>query len=308
MVADLFEDISVDIALSVCHYQQTKGTGARLKALKNVLSLVRELVDPRELQAIHKENMMELVTIRTLISMDVFKHIPKQESISSHELARVVGVEESLLTRLLRMAVSAGILEQNSDKTFAHTKFSRAYAAEVGPRVAFQVFYDESFQPLTRLHQYLKENDFKEPEDQKTCPVMWNLGKEGESYWDVMRADPERSEAFAKGMRVSQKYLSSTGGPYDFGALARNAGERQVLVDVGGGHGQTICEILKNHPKVPAKQVVLQDLPKVVEAARQSNILPKDVQIQAYDYSDPQPIKGKNILCSRTVEESLTLK
>lgn len=236
---------------------------------------------------------MELVAIRTLISLNAFQYFPQQGSISSLELAQKAGAEESLLLRLLRMAASAGVIQQLSDKTFAHTKFSRAYAAEIGTGIAFQVFYDESFQPLTRLHQYLKEKDFREPDVLEYSPALWATGHEGQKYWDIMQADPERLSAFQKGMRASQKYLSSTGGPYDFGSLAKDAGDRPVLVDVGGGHGQTINEILKSHPAISPNQVILQDLPKVVEAARGGRILPEDVKIMDYDYNDLQPVKGK---------------
>lgn len=293
MVVDFTHNVPIGVALAVHDYQQTGSAGARLKALKSVLSLVRGLAQPSELQALHKENMMELVAIRTLISLNVFRHFPEQGSISSHELALKVGAEESLLLRLLRMVASAGIVEQLPTKTFAHTKFSKAYAADIGTGIAFQVFYDESFQPLTRLHQYLKEKNFLEPNELEHSPALWATGNEGQAYWDIMQADPERLAAFQKGMRASQKYLSSTG-PYDFGHLVQNAGERPVLVDVGGGQGQTISEILKTHPVIPADQVILQDLPKVVEAARESTSLPEGVQIQDYDYNDLQPVKGKN--------------
>lgn len=292
MVVSIEKNIPFEIALSVQQYQQNETSGSRLKALKNVMSLVRQLVEPRELQAIHKENMMELVSVRTLISMNVFKHIPKQGSISSLALAQKVSAEESLLVRLLRMAVSAGIIEQLRDKTFAHTKFSEAYAAEIGTGVAFQVFYDESFQPLTRLHQYLKEKDFAEPTQLEYSPALWATGNEGQAYWDIMQADPERLAAFQKGMQASQKYLPSTG-PYDFGALAQEASDRPALVDVGGGHGQTINEILKTHPTFPPNRVILQDLPKVVEAAKTSKFLPAGVQVMDYDYNKPQPVRGK---------------
>lgn len=106
-----------------------------------------------------------------------------------------------------------------------------------------------------------------------------------------MQADPERLAAFQKGMRASQKYLSSTG-PYDFGRLAHGGGDRPVLVDVGGGHGQTLVEILKRHPTIPSNKVILQDLPKVVETARGNKLLPGDVQILDYNYNDLQPVKG----------------
>jgi hypothetical protein len=292
MVVDSARNVSVSVALAVHEYQQPKSHGARLKALKSVLGLVRELIDPSELQSLHKENMMELVTLRTLISLNVFKHFPEEGSISSTELAGKVGAEDSLLLRLLRMAASSGIIEQLLDRTFAHTKFSRAYAADIGTGIAFQVFYDESFQPLTRLHQYLKEKDSREPDELEYSPALWATGNEGQPYWDIMQADPERLAAFQKGMRASQKYLPSTG-PYDFGSLAQGAGDRPVLVDVGGGHGQTINEILKTHPTLPSDRVILQDLPKVVEAARENRILPEDVKIMDYNYNDLQPVKGE---------------
>lgn len=101
------------------------------------------------------------------------------------------------------MVASAGIVEQLQDKTFTHTKFSRVYAAEIGTVIAFQVFYDESFQPLPRLHQYLKEKDLREPAELEYSPALWATGSEGQSYCDIMQVDSERLAAIAQGMRAS---------------------------------------------------------------------------------------------------------
>ena len=260
--------------------------------LRQATQLIREVAEPNDLIAMHRESMLELVTIRSLISMNVFRNLPDGESISSRDLSATIGAEESLVSRLLRMAVAAQLIKQLPDKTFTHTKFSRSYAAELGNGVAFKVLYDESFMPLSRLHIWLKEKGFKEPNRQETSPALWFDGNEGQLFFDVMQRDPERLADFQKCMRVIGDYSPPTSQYYDFGALMDES-ERIVLVDIGGGQGQTLVDVHGRYPQIPSNRTVLQELSKVAAAARKSKLLPPDTPIIDYDYNTLQPIKGE---------------
>jgi len=264
----------------------------RMGMLRQATQLIRDLAEPNDLIAMHRESMLELVTIRSLISMNVFRNLPNERSISSRELSAAIGAEESLVSRLLRMAVATQLINQLPDKTFTHTRFSRSYAAELGNGVAFKVLYDESFMPLSRLHIWLKEKGFKEPNRQETSPALWFDGNEGQLFFDVMQRDPERLADFQKCMRVIGDYSPPTSQFYDFGALMDES-ERKVLVDIGGGQGQTLVDVLGKFPQIPPNRVVLQELPAVSAAARKSKLLPADTPIMDYDYNTPQPIQGE---------------
>jgi hypothetical protein len=113
--------------------------------------------------------MAEILSIRTLMKMHAFEHIPNDGAISSTDLAKKIGSQESLLgtlthsfprsspsppmsiqtrgiasnssilARFLRALVALGILQQTENGDFAHTKNSRIYTSALGS--FFQTMY-----------------------------------------------------------------------------------------------------------------------------------------------------------------------
>jgi O-methyltransferase domain len=81
----------------------------------------------------------------------------------------------------------------------------------------------------------------------------------GVGPWEYRAGDPEEAAIFDRAMadlaRRSQQALLAA---YDFGRFG-------TVVDVGGGSGALLIEVLRAHPRVRG---VLFDLPHVVEAAR----------------------------------------
>lgn len=98
---------------------------------------------------------MESVAVRTLMSLRVFHNLPDEGSISLTDLSAKTGAQEALLgrlciafavqpltyqtVRLLRMAAACQLVQQLPDNNFAHTKFSRGYAMDPGPGLAFNL-------------------------------------------------------------------------------------------------------------------------------------------------------------------------
>lgn len=69
---------------------------------------------------------------------------------------------------------------------------------------------------------------------------------------------------------------------------------RVLVVDIGGGKGHDGLRFASLHPQIADGSVVVQDLPHVIDAARtfdgQKKVIP-----MAYNYMDPQPIKGARV-------------
>jgi hypothetical protein len=84
------------------------------------------------------------------------------------------------------------------------------------------------------------------------------------------------------------------GGFYDFGKLD-TSDNRPVLVDVGGGGGQSIMAIMAAHPNLASKpeKFILQDLPDPIAVARTAGRLPEGVVKMVHDFFTEQPVKGK---------------
>ena len=72
---------------SLSGYSPTMPAPSRLTMIRQLNQLVRELAEPVDLMALHREQMLELVAIRSLISMNVFRAVPEQGSVSVTELS-----------------------------------------------------------------------------------------------------------------------------------------------------------------------------------------------------------------------------
>jgi len=73
------------------------------------------------------------------------------------------------------------------------------------------------------------------------------------------------------------------------------------LVDVGGGNGQAIIQILDAYPDLPPEKFVLQDLPDPIAHAKTSERLPKAVVKMEHDFWTEQPVKGAKAYYLRRV-------
>ena len=64
-----------------------------------------------------------------------------------------------------------------------------------------------------------------------------------------------------------------------------------LLVDVGGNHGYSMVKFRQQYPEVKGR-FVLQDLPESIAGIKK----PLDsIEVMAYDFFTPQPIKGTSI-------------
>ncbi|KAL2395212.1 O-methyltransferase gsfC [Exophiala dermatitidis] len=269
----------------------------RTKIISQARELIDSLTDPDDLPLVHIGQAMELVALRSLMHMGVFAQIPSQGSISLSSLSQATKAEESLLERLLRILVCVGFVRQLENGEYAHTRLSRTYAAMPGPGMYFQFIYDEAGFVLSNFHRYLQEKGYKEPDDQRYSPYTWRAGQEGKTVWEVMAQQPERLQAFQAGIAAS-----STGIPltrfYDFSKL-KTEDDRPVLVDIGGGNGQSILRIMEAHPDIPANRFILQELKEPAEVAK--GVLPQGVVIMEHDFFGPQPVKGAKAYMLRRV-------
>ena len=65
-----------------------------------------------------------------------------------------------------------------------------------------------------------------------------------------------------------------------------------ALVDVGGGHGACLKQILDRHPHLETKKCVLQGTPEVIKIAKSDGNLPADLVLVEHDFRTEQPVEG----------------
>ena len=144
------------------------------------------------------------------------------------------------------------------------------------------------------FHKHLTEirKELRESDDPTYNPYSSRHGQDGTIAWATMAQFPERIRNFQLGYAYSDAGFP-VAGMYDFSQLAGPSDEaRATFVDIGGGQGHAISEILKTLPKLEPKRMVLQDLPPLLEQVKAEKSLPEDVQIMVYDFWTPQPVKS----------------
>ena len=150
---------------------------------------------------------------------------------------------------------------------------------------------DEYLASMVNIADYLSASGaLEEPHENTRNPYTWHHNRDGEGTWEIMASFPERMQVFQRGLQMMEAG-DPVVGFYDFGQL-KTSTERVELVDVGGGQGQAIAQILQAHTELSPEKMVLQDQPSVIALARTSDLLPKSVVKMEHDFWTPQPVKG----------------
>jgi hypothetical protein len=158
------------------------------------------------------------------------------------ELAGVTRCDEGSLYRLLRMLASNGVFAEDGHGRFALTPLAAALRSDVAGslRDAIRMVDDRWWNVYGHLEHSLRTG---QPAYEAVSGKM--------PY-----GDSEESERFAKGIANFGKHENSLiGKVYDFSKFER-------CVDVGGGRGDLIAQLLKGYPEM---QGVLFDRASVVK-------------------------------------------
>src|SRR5882724_435983 len=168
------------------------------------------------------------------------------------ELAAETGVKEEPLYRVLRALASAGIFKESTRRKFQLTPAAELLCKEAKGSLHSMVRWFSA-----RVHF-------------ETFPEMMHALKTGEtvvekvhgvSCFDYFEKNREVSEIFNDAMTdFSALVIPAALEAYDFGWL-----NGKTLVDVAGGHGKVLAEILVKYPEVRGK---LFELEHVVNGAK----------------------------------------
>jgi hypothetical protein len=161
--------------------------------------------------------------------------------------------------------------------------------------------YDEWFKNMNNFDDYLIAHDqldsAKEPSDPLHNPYTWTHKQEGTPVWAIMAQDPEKIQTFQVGMAGLTLAIPVVG-HFDFNLL-KSEGDEAQLVDVGGGHGVCLKQILESYPELNRGKCVLQERPDVIEMARKSEML-SDSVLMPHDFLAENPVKGSLLFSPAT--------
>jgi len=154
------------------------------------------------------------------------------------------------------------------------------------------------------LPEYLNQKGYREPCDASDCAIDIAFGNR-QPIFEMLANDPSNLGRFNKFMTVQRRGRVSW---LEFfpveQQLIKGFSHKEnvvIMVDVGGGHGHELQEIMNKYPKLPGR-VILQDLRVTidkVDAGPQMETMP-------HDFFTYQRIKGT--LAPKAKRTSIGLK
>ncbi|KAH7310071.1 O-methyltransferase-domain-containing protein [Rhexocercosporidium sp. MPI-PUGE-AT-0058] len=237
------------------------------------------------------------VAIRIGVEMGLFNALPPSgEPSTVADLSQKTNAEEEFLFRIARTLSVFDILQEtdspSSDLPFySHTPYSRFLTLPPAEASTRHLFDNMLQAQVNSASGYYLKYGYKNPEDAKNSPFSYANGRDDMGLFDILEKQPERMKLFNSAMAIQATIgLKEVMLSYPFDKLEANK-DGVVLVDVGGGKGQVINEILTAYPELKGS-MVLEDMQVVLEGGP---VVPEEVQKQPYDFfKDEQPIKASN--------------
>lgn len=198
-----------------------------------------------------------------------------------------MSTDSLMIVRLLRVIAGAGLLSTPEAGKFEMTDFSEAHAEPV-QQAAWRLCYDLIIPAYVGMPAWLKKHGYR---NKAGSPIdtAWGVGKGVQgSLWDHWKSKESEYADFSNCMRGYGTHMGPWYEVYPSEELLKDAGDKVLVVDVGGSLGHDLIGFAQKH-KVAQDKVVLQDVPEVLKDAMSSTAM----TIQAHDFFTPQPVKGE---------------
>jgi hypothetical protein len=145
------------------------------------------------------------------------------------------------------------------------------------------------------MPKYFDHFGLGDPKDPRQSSMAFGEGQLGSTPFEIIYADEERRKAFIACLAVGDKQNPALG-RYDLSWVVKEGDQhpgRSLVVDVGGGDGRALVAMFKAVPGLARHRCVLEDLPEVIDEAKQAadpNLA--GVQMVPVNFDKEQPIKG----------------
>jgi hypothetical protein len=204
------------------------------------------------------------------------------------ELARRSGTHADALGRLLRHLVCRGVFAEPEPGRFAVNELAALLASDhpAGMRAALDLggFGGQMDLAFTGLLHTVR-----------TGRPAWETVF-GAPFWPYLAENPEMSASFDAQMAGGSDHVVHAGRGYDWSGVRH-------MVDVGGGAGTLIAEVLRANPEMRA---TLVDLPDTVDRGRQylaERGLAERCAFAGQSFFDPLPGGGDAYVLGRVVHD-----
>ncbi|MEU6560289.1 methyltransferase [Nocardia nova] len=208
--------------------------------------------------------------------------------LDGEKLARRVGADPDALGRLLRLLISHGIFTRRRDGRYALTGPAKALCRDSPASLRDAALF---FGSATHRAHWTHVVDAVRTGD----PVWQQV--DGEPFFEYIRSDRQFGDLFDRAMTsIGSLTTESLFAAYDFGSFA-------TIVDVGGGQGGMLTEILI---RTPEARGVLFDLPDVAATAAERFAaagLDGRVEVATGSFFDEVPTGGDAYLLKHIVHD-----
>lgn len=179
------------------------------------------------------------------------------------EIAVKTGSNADALYRVMRLLASVGVFAELPEKVFALTSTSELLRSDVPGSMRSMVLWLSNRFHFKVWSEMAHSIQTGKPAVEKVC---------GQPCFDVIFGDPEVADDFNSAMTgFSRQIAPALLETYDFSKVG-------TLMDIAGGHGAILCEVLNKYPEMKG---ILFDLPNVIpEANRRIGSLKLDDRCQ----------------------------
>ncbi|KAK4495621.1 hypothetical protein PRZ48_012889 [Zasmidium cellare] len=231
---------------------------------------------------------------RVAIDLDLFNKIP-ESGVGLDELVKETGASSNIILRTLRMLTASHIIAERGQSTYAATPVSKLLTVPE-LRDLIKMTHDNMHPILSATPAYLRKTGFKD----MTSTANGCVDLHGAPFWEAIARDPEQMATFQSAMATQENLPPETVPQYPFAEGFKDIAADSVhIVDVGGGRGFVLQDLLKKSPDFPGR-LVLQDYPSVIQDAKTAN-LSERIELMPHDATHPQPIKGAKYYYFRRV-------
>ncbi|PSN65224.1 S-adenosyl-L-methionine-dependent methyltransferase [Corynespora cassiicola Philippines] len=242
-------------------------------------------------QALSPETLMfqtlwaitDLPVLRFVYTYNLPQYIPLGDSISYKSVAKASGIDERLLVRFIRYAITINIFTEPSTGYVTHSPISKMLKTnpsaldvmgmileELGPSVANVMTAKEKFANI-------------DPQAEEPTSSGYNVANETDlPIYQFLDQHPNRASRFGD---ADTKYLLEA---FPWSSFDR---KDVLMVDVGGSHGGVSYKVAEATSEM---HFLIQDLESVVQVGK--SVLPESlkdrVSFMSHDFFTPQTVKA----------------
>jgi hypothetical protein len=203
----------------------------------------------------------------------------------------------------MRQLLCVGIFSSPQPGIFTHNRLSIGLSNHVGMtgKYFYEVAMDEMMPSIHRLNRFIQQYGAKDVTGYTTTPHSWYDGQVGKNFWEVLGSDESgaRLQRFSKGLSLFAA-MHPVVAMFPFSELLAqgNSADRPLCVDIGGGRGLAMLELIRGCPELKG-EVVLQDRPAVLDDIPEKDI--PGLTKMAHNFFTEQPVKNSQIYYIRRV-------